>query len=311
MESGETSTNTLRRRGRPRREGKDRDGRGRIKYPRGKKRAAESVTTELRFLEEDQGMNDDEMMNMVIDYDNSYDKFATDEAQEDYGGAELPRAEMDSTIRDTVSDMHQQLTGQPLHQEAARSNMAPDVSDVIPHIGETESDKDRLGKMRMLRAYMRRFPDSLDEQFKAEVERNIDRLTDSRLDDYIMEAKLQVFHHSQPAFIKRVLYKTIRAHEHRINAVGLADAIEAEPEFQDLLDEVTIKHQHRIYLEPEHRLVLALAHTVSTVIKHNLDQAARRAGQEPPAPGQSPMRDIGIRLQRDMPHEVAQMYADL
>lgn len=166
---------------------------------------------------------------------------------------DIPTASVDGDIQDAVNTLHSDITGGTSLPEV---ETAKENERVVPTPAEAAAALGigRIAKLRMVRAYRDRFSDYFSESLQRLL-RGIEKKEEGELDELLAEVKYAVFEHTQPGILKETYFALVEMNEGVFGAGGLRRRLEADDHVQDLLDEVNIKYQHNMYVEPEYRLV--------------------------------------------------------
>lgn len=243
--------NAPRKRGRPRVEGGNRDNRGKLKYPRKKKKITEEREWEdenhdpsevNQFTNEEQEMWEEEQEGLPPDYvgNQSIDKFGA------FAGRDIPKARMkdqDPEVTEAVRRMH--------------SSIAPSISanDMDNHsISAAPNKAHKLTMIRMIRAYKEKFEKHFSKALKEEL-RDLEKKDVEELQVVLEEVKFEVFSKTQPKIINSTFFNLVKNVEPLFGAEGLSNDMREQETIHDVLTEVSIKYQHYMYVEPEYRLL--------------------------------------------------------
>lgn len=244
-------SNTPRKRGRPRVEGAKRDKRGKLIYPRKKKK----ITEEREWGDDnhdpsdvDHSRNDmhevwhEEEEGLPPDYvgNQSIDTFAS------WSGKHIPQARMqdeDPEITDAVRRMHASIAPSTSTYDIDKNN-----------ISTAPNKTHKLTMIRMIRAYKEKFEKHFSKALKDEL-RDLEKKDVDQLLVILEEVKFEVFSKTQPKIINRTFFNLIENVEPLFACDGLANDIRDDETINDVLTEVSIKYQHYMYVEPEYRLL--------------------------------------------------------
>jgi hypothetical protein len=240
-----------RKRGRPRVEGGKRDSRGKLKYPRKKKKITEEREWEddshdpsevNQTTYEGQEMWEEEQEGLPAEYigNQSIDRFGL------YIGRDIPKARVkddDPEVTEAVRRMHASI---------APSMSANDME--IHSIAAAPNKAHKLTMVRMIRAYKEKFEKHFSKALKDEL-RELEKKDVEELTVILEEVKFEVFSKTQPKIINKTFFNLVQNVEGLFGADGLANDMRDEETINDVLTEVSIKYQHYMYVEPEYRLL--------------------------------------------------------
>lgn len=209
----------------------------------------------VRFIEEDLGMDPEALANEPL-----------------YPGGvgDIPANIEGRDIHEAVRSMHEDITGNASLPKYGAANVTltqdnplqgdqggwVDSEPTPAPRGQTrgKAGPGRLACMRMIKAYEERFgeyfPDSLSSQLEG-----LERRDEADLEELLSEVKYCVFSKTQPGILKSTYFALVEGNEHMFGADGLHARLKEDQHIIDLLDEVNIKYQHYMYVEPEYRLI--------------------------------------------------------
>lgn len=218
---------------------------------------------------------------------------------------------VEMTLEQAVKNMHQDLTqGSGEHgssgvdmghgEDSGRHTQQRASPEQVREVREVSTVANRLASTRMIHAYRDRFGDMMSDPLIKQI-KSLDAKSDEELDGLLTEVKYAVFSRTQPAILKETYFALIEANETLFGARGLHDRLRKDDHIQDLLDEVNIKYQHYMYVEPEYRLIyctLAAGAVVRRMNAHGVTLS-------------TPPRGDGGGVDARVPVDVVQRYADL
>ncbi len=248
MDDEQGSSSLPPRRGRPKKDGARRYKNGKIAYS--KKRRIEEESSDETQRSDAEGQGDDEPTSSIV-----FEEELEDEEGDTHGSGWQDRHEnregANAEIVSAIREMHRSLQG-----------LQKDRSGVGGADRE-EPKEPKIVKIRRLKEYAKRLEHVLPEHLSKEIEK-CDRKKDADLDSLTDEVKYAVYSHTQGGLIRDMVGATMGPLEALTGAEGLKEAFMSDPAIAILLEEVSIKYQRYMYVEPEWRLGLcAINHAVA------------------------------------------------
>lgn len=185
----------------------------------------------------------------------------------DEASNQLPDTSSNPT-ESAVKTLHEELTGHSSIQPLANNSI-----NGLTGNRDNNAYKERLVVRRKLRSYYDKFQKSFNTELKKEF-LHLDKKSDEELQTLLSEVKFAVFWRTQPELVKQTYFHFLEFNEHYIGAQGLSQTLRRDPLVSDLLEEINIKYQNEMYVEPEYRLILATlgaAHIVRKINKISSD----------------------------------------
>lgn len=202
------------------------------------------------FQEEEEGFDEQHFQNMGF--------FAEEEP------VVLPEASINKETKEAVKTLHEDLTGIP-------TNSQPGTLPPTNISSMADKLKQRLLIRRTLKSYQEKFQKYFSSEMKKELA-HLEKKTDEELETLLEDVKFTVFSKTQPDLVKETYFQFIHFNEHFVRATGMSKYMRNNSAVNDLLEEINIKYQNKMYIEPEYRLALATLAIAQLIRSENAAQ---------------------------------------